>query len=261
MKYTKINPEKKLISILKKHSGRNSSGHISVRHQGGRHKRYYREVDFKRDKLDMKATVIAIEYDPNRTSNIALLEYEDGEKKYIIAPEGLIVGAVVQSGMNSDIVVGNSLPLRNIPLGAQIHNIELYQGKGGQIIKSAGGYAVILAKDDTHADVKLPSKEVRKIALDCIATIGQISNTGHKLEKIGSAGRKRHMGVRPTVRGVAQNPRSHPHGGGEGKSGEGMPPKTPWGKSARGTKTRNRKNGVINLSLKKENNLWKVKQI
>ncbi len=252
-KYTKIQPEKSLTSILKKHSGRNSSGKISVRHQGGRQKRYYREIDFRRDKLDVVGTVTSIEYDPNRTSDIALVTYTDNEKRYIILPAGLEVGATVVSGENVDIVVGNSLPLRNIPLGSQVHNIELYKGQGGQMIKSAGGYAVIIAKDDKHADVKLPSREVRKISLDCYATIGQISNVGHKLEKIGSAGRKRLMGIRPTVRGVAQNPRSHPHGGGEGKSGEGMNPKTPWGKSARGTKTRKRGKWSNKFVVKKRN--------
>jgi large subunit ribosomal protein L2 len=231
-------PYKALTSILKKHSGRNSSGRVSVRHQGGRQKRYYREIDFKRDKRDMKGTILTIEYDPNRTCDIALVEYTDKTKRYILCPINLAVGSKIEAGENVDVVVGNALPLKNIPLGTEIHNIEMYKGKGGQIIRSAGSYAVVIAKEGNYADIKLPSKEVRKISLDCYATIGQLANADHKLEEIGSAGRKRHMGIRPTVRGTAQNPRSHPHGGGEGRSGEGMAPKTPWGKSARGTKTR-----------------------
>lgn len=231
-------PEKSLIRILKKHSGRSSSGHISVRHQGGRQKRYYREIDFKRDKRDIEAQVLKIEYDPNRTSYIALVQYKDGEKKYILHPEGLKIGDKITAGENAEVKIGNALSFKHIPLGTLVHNVELYAKKGGQLIRSAGGYAVVIAKDEKYVDLKLPSREVRKVALQCYATIGQISNIGHKLEVIGSAGRKRLMGIRPTVRGVAQNPRSHPHGGGEGKSGEGMHPKTPWGKSARGTKTR-----------------------
>lgn len=231
-------PEKSLIAILKKHSGRDSSGHVSVRHQGGRQKRYYREIDFKRDKRNIEAQVLKIEYDPNRTAYIALVQYKDGEKRYILHPEGLKIGDKITAGENTEVKIGNALPFKNIPLGAFVHNIELYAKKGGQLIRSAGGYAVVIAKDEKYVDLKLPSKEVRKVALQCYATIGQISNIGHKLEVIGKAGRKRLMGIRPTVRGVAQNPRSHPHGGGEGKSGEGMHPKTPWGKSARGTKTR-----------------------
>lgn len=249
--YTTDEPHKKLTEILKKHSGRNSSGKISVRHQGGRQKRYYRLIDFKRDKRDIEGIVTSIEYDPNRTSNIALITYTDKEKRYIIAPEGLKAGDKVMASDNADIVVGNALPLKNIPLGAQIHNVELYQGKGGQIIRSAGTYAVVIAKDGDYVDIKLSSREVRKISMHCHATIGQISNVAHKLEEIGSAGRKRLMGIRPTVRGVAQNPRSHPHGGGEGKSGEGMAPKTPWGKSARGTKTRKPNKWSNKLVVKK----------
>jgi large subunit ribosomal protein L2 len=235
----KVKLNKKLVAILKKHSGRNFTGKVTVRHQGGRQKRYYRTIDFKRDKLDMVATVIAIEYDPNRTSDIALVQYEDGEKRYILHPEGLKVGDKVASGDNVEIKVGNCLRISGIPLGAEIHNVELYQGHGGAMVKGAGTTAVVIAKDNGYADIKMPSREVRKISLECRATIGKISNAEHKLEVIGKAGRKRLMGIRPTVRGVAQNPRSHPHGGGEGRSGEGMPPKTPWGKPARGKKTRN----------------------
>lgn len=235
----KVKLNKKLVAILKKHSGRNSTGKVTVRHQGGRQKRYYRTIDFKRDKLNMVASVIAIEYDPNRTADIALVQYEDGEKRYILLPIGLSVGDKVVSGDNVEIKPGNCLKISEIPLGTEIHNIELYQGHGGAMVKGAGTTAVIIAKDNGYADIKMPSREVRKISLECRATIGKISNVEHKLEVIGKAGRMRHMGIRPTVRGVAQNPRSHPHGGGEGKSGEGMAPKTPWGKSARGTKTRN----------------------
>lgn len=232
--------EKRLITILKKHSGRDHKGHVSVRHQGGRQKRYYRMIDFKRDKRDSEGKISGIEYDPNRTAYIALVAYKDGERRYILHPEGMKKGDMIIASENAPIRLGNATALKNIPLGTFIHNIELYPSKGGQIAKSAGNYAVVIAKDDTYADIRLPSKEVRKIMLDCWATIGQISNIGHKLEKIGKAGRARLMGIRPTVRGVAQNPRSHPHGGGEGKTGEGMTPKTPWGKSARGTRTRKR---------------------
>lgn len=242
---------KQLMEILKKHSGRDASGTISVRHQGGRQKRYYRLIDFKRDKRDIKANVLGIEYDPNRTVNIALIQYADGEKRYILQPEELKVGDTIIAGEKAEIKTGNATTLRNVPLGTSIHNIELYPNQGGQLIRSAGGYAVIVAKDDQYAQVKFPSKEIRKIPLDCYATVGQLGNVQHKLEKLGKAGRKRLMGIRPTVRGVAQNPRSHPHGGGEGKSGEGMSPKTPWGKSARGTKTRKKRKWSDKLIIKK----------
>lgn len=242
---------KQLMEILKKHSGRDASGTISVRHQGGRQKRYYRLIDFKRDKRDIKANVLGIEYDPNRTVNIALIQYADGEKRYILQPEELKVGDTIIAGEKAEIKTGNATTLRNVPLGTSIHNIELYPNQGGQLIRSAGGYAVIVAKDDQYAQVKFPSKEIRKIPLDCYATVGQLGNIQHKLEKLGKAGRKRLMGIRPTVRGVAQNPRSHPHGGGEGKSGEGMSPKTPWGKSARGTKTRKKRKWSDKLIIKK----------
>lgn len=244
-------PEKSLITILKKHSGRDIRGHISVRHQGGRQKRYYRTIDFKRDKRAIEAIVSGIEYDPGRTGYIALVEYTDGEKRYILHPEGLKKGDSIVAGDSVEIKVGNALPLRAIPIGTPIHNIELYPSHGGQLIRSAGGYATIIAKDAQYAHIKFPSKEVRKIIVNGYATIGQISNIGHAVEIIGSAGRKRLMGIRPTVRGVVQNPRSHPHGGGEGRSGEGMPPKTPWGKLARGGKTRKPKKWSNKLIIKK----------
>ncbi len=247
----KQRPEKRLRKILKKHSGRDASGQISMRHQGGRQKRYYRLIDFKRDKKDIEAKVLRIEYDPNRTVDIALIQYTDGEKRYILQPEGLKVGDTVSAGEKVEIKIGNAMKLRSVPLGTSIHNIEFYPNQGGKLIRSAGGYAVIAAKDERYAQIKFPSKEIRKISLDCYATIGQLGNIKHKLEKIGKAGRKRLMGIRPTVRGVAQNPRSHPHGGGEGKSGEGMPPKTPWGKSARGTRTREKRKWSNKLIIKR----------
>lgn len=244
-------PEKSLIHILKKHSGRDSTGTVSVRHQGGRQKRYYRLIDFKRDKRGVEGKVIRIEKDPNRNSHIALIEYKDKERRYIIHPKDLKVGMPVIAGDTVDIKVGNALPLKNIPLGIQIHNIELYPGRGGQMMRGAGSYAVVIAKEDKYVHLKLPSGEVRKFFEDCYATVGQIGNIGHKEEIIGKAGRKILMGIRPTVRGTAQNPRSHPHGGGEGRSGEGMHPKTPWGKSARGTKTRWKKKWTNALIIQK----------
>lgn len=245
-------PEKKLTHILKKNSGRDSSGKISVRHRGGRQKRMYRVIDFKRDKVGSKAKVIGIEYDPNRTAHIALLEYADGERRYILHPEGLKKGDTIITGKTDKIKPGNAMEIRHIPLGTEIHNIELYPGRGGQIVKSAGSSAVIIAKEGKYADIKLPSKEVRKVMQDGMATIGKISNVEHKLQKVGKAGRNRLMGIRPTVRGVAQHPGSHPHGGGEGRSGEGMHPKTPWGRRARGAKTRKNKasDGLIVKSRK-----------
>lgn len=244
-------PEKSLISILKKHSGRSSNGHISVRHQGGRQKRYYRHIDFKRDKKGIVAEVTGFEYDPNRSSDIALVKYKDGEKRYILAVVGMKIGQKITTADNAEVSAGNALKIKFMPLGTQIHNIELYPGRGGQIVRSAGSYATILAKDKKYADLKMPSKEIRKVLLECIATVGQIGNVGHKLEKIGKAGRKRLMGIRPTVRGVAQNPRSHPHGGGEGRSGTGMHPKTPWGKVAMGKKTRKKKRWNSKLIIKR----------
>ena len=234
-------PQKKLIRILKKHSGRDASGKITVPHRGGRQKRYYRLIDFHRNKDKVNGKVLQFEYDPNRTARIALVEYEDGEKRYILAPDGLKTGGVIRSGSEVELKIGNTLPLLAIPLGTEVHNIELYPGRGGQIVKSSGSFAVVVAKDDNYADIKLPSREVRKIMINCKATIGRVSFSEHKLEKIGKAGRKRLMGIRPTVRGVAQNPRSHPHGGGEGRSGESMPPKTKTGRPARGVRTRNKK--------------------
>ncbi len=235
---TTSEPEKNLTEILRKHAGRDVSGKVSVRHRGARQKRYYRVIDFKRDKRGIEAEVLGIEYDPNRNANIALVQYKDGEKRYIIHPEGLKIGDKIIAGENVEIKTGNALPLKNIPLGIQVHNVELYAGQGGQAIRGAGTYASVVAKENKYVHLKLPSGEVRKFPAEGYATIGQIGNIGHKEEIIGKAGRKRLMGIRPTVRGTAQNPRSHPHGGGEGRSGEGMHPKTPWGKPARGKKTR-----------------------
>ncbi len=231
-------PQKSLISILKKHSGRDSSGTVSVRHQGGRHKRYYRQIDFKRDKRDLTAVVMGIEYDPNRNAHIALVEYKDKEVRYIISPHTIKVGDNIVATDNAEIKIGNALKLKNIPLGIEVHNIELYPGQGGQMMRGAGTAAAVVAKEGKYVHLKLPSGEVRKFNGECYGTVGRVGNILHKDEIIGTAGRKRHMGIRPTVRGTAQNPRSHPHGGGEGRSGEGMHPKTPWGKAARGKKTR-----------------------
>ena len=239
---TKVEPEKSLLEPLKKNSVRNSYGRITVRHRGGGNKRKYRVIDFKRTKDGMNANVIAIEYDPNRSANIALIEYEDGVKNYIIAPYSLKVGDVVRSGEDADIKPGNALPISAIPVGTLIHNIELFPNKGGQLVRSAGNCAQLMAKEGKFAQVRLPSGEVRMIRIDCRATIGQVSNLDHENISIGKAGRKRHMGWRPTVRGVVMNPCDHPHGGGEGKSPIGMPgPVTPWGKPTLGYKTRNKK--------------------
>ncbi|MBI2641244.1 50S ribosomal protein L2 [Candidatus Roizmanbacteria bacterium] len=237
---TTNHPKKSLTVILKKHSGRDSSGQVSVRHQGARHKRFYRFIDFKRDKRSSEGKVIGIEYDPNRNVPIALIQYPDGDKRYILQPKDLKVGGTVVASEKAEIKPGNALPLKNIPLGIQVHNVELYPGKGGQLLRGAGTYAVLVAKEDKYVQLKLPSGETRRFFADSYATVGQLGNVGHKEEIIGKAGRKIHMGIRPTVRGTAQNPRSHPHGGGEGRSGEGMHPKTPWGKPARGKKTRKR---------------------
>jgi large subunit ribosomal protein L2 len=233
---------KSLTIILPKNSGRDISGHVSMRHQGGRHKRYYRIIDWKRDKVGVTAKVVSIEYDPNRTSQIALLNYTDGEKRYIVAPLGLKVGASVVSADTADIKPGNSLTLGAMPVGTLVHNIEIKPGRGAQMIRSAGSAAVVLARDGNAVQLKLPSGETRVFEAACRATVGQIGNVEHKNEFIGKAGRTRHMGIRPTVRGVAQNPRSHPHGGGEGRSGIGMSsPKSPWGKHTLGKKTRSKK--------------------
>ena len=236
---TKTTPERSLLEPLKKHAGRNSYGRITVRHRGGGNKQKYRVIDFKRNKFDIPATVIGIEYDPNRSANIALLQYEDGEKRYIIAPYGLTDGDVVIASATADIKPGNALPISSIPVGTLIHNIELSPGKGGQLVRSAGNSAQLMAKEGDYAQVRLPSGEVRMVRLNCMATIGQVGNIDHENISIGKAGRKRHMGIRPTVRGVVMNPNDHPHGGGEGKSPIGMPsPVTPWGKPALGLKTR-----------------------
>jgi len=229
----------KLKRILPKKSGRDTWGRVSVRHQGGRNKRYLREIDFKRDKIGVPAYVESIEYDPNRTADIALLVYKDGERRYILSPEGLKVGDKIMSGPDVEIKLGNALPLEKIPIGTQIYNLEIVPGKGGELVRSAGAYAVIQGKEDLWVLVKMPSGEIRKFSPQAYATIGQVSRPEHKTEKIGKAGRKRHMGIRPSVRGIAMHPAAHPHGGGEGRSGIGMPsPKTPWGKPTLGKKTR-----------------------
>ncbi|NMB56942.1 50S ribosomal protein L2 [Candidatus Beckwithbacteria bacterium] len=249
---TKKDPEKSLVKILKKHSGRNNMGRVTVRHQGGRQKRYYRLIDFKRDKKDIEAKVVAIEYDPNRTANIALLYYTDGEKRYILAPEGLKIGDKVVSKENADVKPGNAMPLKNIPLGMPIHNIELRPGKGGQIIRSAGSAAMLQSKEGLYAHVLLPSSEVRQISVNCYATIGQVGNVDWQNVSLGKAGRKRLMGIRPSVRGVAMAPNSHPHGGGEGRSGIGMSsPKSPWGKKTLGLKTRKKYKYFNNMIIKR----------
>jgi len=251
---TKTTPERSLLEPLKKNAGRNSYGRITVRHRGGGNKQKYRVIDFKRNKFDIPATVIGIEYDPNRSANIALLQYEDGEKRYIIAPLGLTDGDTVISSASADIKPGNALPISAIPVGTLIHNIELSPGKGGQLVRAAGNSAQLMAKEGDYAQVRLPSGEVRMVRLNCIATIGQVGNIDHENISIGKAGRKRHMGIRPTVRGVVMNPNDHPHGGGEGKSPIGMPsPVTPWGKPALGLKTR-KKNKQSNKFIVKGRN-------
>jgi len=239
---TKSEPERSLIVFRKKHSGRNMYGRVTVRHRGGGTRRYIRMVDFKRNKLDIPAKVSAIEYDPNRTARLALLTYADGEKRYILAPVGLKVGDAVLSGRTAEIRPGNSLPIANIPVGTLVHNVELKEGRGGQMVRSAGGAAQLLAKEGDYAQIRLPSGEVRLIRQACYATIGQVGNLDHGNIKLGKAGRKRHMGIRPTVRGTAMSPRDHPHGGGEGRQPVGMPsPKSPWGKPTLGYKTRRNK--------------------
>ncbi len=251
---TKTTPERSLIESLKKNAGRNSYGRITVRHRGGGNRRKYRIIDFKRNKDGMPATVIGIEYDPNRTANIALIQYEDGQKAYIIAPQGLTDGDVVVSGTGADIKPGNALFLKDIPVGTLIHNIELYPGKGGQLVRTAGAYAQLMAKEGAYAQVRLPSGEVRMVRLECKATVGVVGNQQHENISIGKAGRKRHMGWRPTVRGVVMNPNDHPHGGGEGKSPIGRPaPVTPWGKPALGLKTRKHKNRTDKFIVKRRN--------
>ena len=247
-------PEKSLVEVLKKNSGRNSYGRITVRHQGGGNRQKYRVIDFKRNKLDVEGKVIRLEYDPNRSAFIALVEYADGERRYILAPVGLNVGDSVLSSTAADIKAGNALPLQNIPVGTVIHNIELYPGKGAQLVRSAGVAAQLMAKENDRATVRLPSGEMRKVRLDCFATIGQVGNIDHANVHIGKAGRKRHMGIRPTVRGSVMNPVDHPHGGGEGKSPVGRPgPVTPWGKPALGYKTRKTKNATDKFIVKRRN--------
>lgn len=239
---TTTQPEKSLLEPIKKSGGRNSYGRITVRHRGGGARRHYRIIDFKRTKDGIPAKVATIEYDPNRSAHIALLHYVDGEKRYIIAPQGLKVGDMVESGPNADIKIGNALPLQNMPVGTIIHNIEMKPGKGGQLVRSAGNSAQLMAKEGKHALVRLPSGEVRYLPINCKATIGQVGNQEHENITIGKAGRKRNMGIRPTVRGSAMNPNDHPHGGGEGRSPIGRPaPVTPWGKPALGYKTRDKK--------------------
>ena len=245
-------PEKSLTVTLKKHSGRNSRGKITVRHRGGGYRPKYRIVDFKRNKDGIPGKVATIEYDPNRTANIALINYADGEKRYIIAPNKLNVGDVIVSGPEADIKIGNALPLANIPVGTIIHNVELKPGKGGQMVRSAGNGAQLMAKEGQYAQVRLPSGEVRKVRIECRATIGEVGNLDHQNIQIGKAGRKRHMGIRPTVRGSVMNPNDHPHGGGEGKTGIGRPgPSTPWGKPALGLKTRKQKKASNKLIVRR----------
>ena len=239
---TASKPEKSLTVSLKKNAGRNNQGKITVRHHGGGSRRKYRIIDFKRRKDNIPAKVVTIEYDPNRTANIALICYADGEKAYILAPNGLQVGQTVMNGEQAEVRTGNCLPLQNIPVGTEVHNVELYPGKGGQLVRSAGNSAQLMAKEGKYATLRLPSGEMRMVPIICRATVGQVGNIDHELVNIGKAGRKRHMGIRPTVRGSVMNPNDHPHGGGEGRTGIGRPgPVTPWGKPALGLKTRKKK--------------------
>ena len=249
---SKVDPERSLLESKKKHAGRNNTGKITVRHHGGGNRVKYRVIDFKRNKFDVPATVKTLEYDPNRSAFIALVEYEDGAKSYILAPDGLKVGDTIMAGPNADIKPGNALPFENIPVGTMIHNIELYPGKGGQLVRSAGNSAQLMAKEGKYATLRLPSGEMRMVPLVCRATVGVVGNVDHSLVKIGKAGRKRHMGIRPTVRGSVMNPNDHPHGGGEGKTGIGRPgPSTPWGKPALGLKTRKSKKASNKLIVRR----------
>ena len=251
---SKVAPERSLLAPLNKKAGRNSYGRITVRHRGGGNRRKYRIIDFKRDKYDMPATVMTLEYDPNRSAHIALIQYEDGTKSYILAPVGLKVGDKVESGTGADIKPGNALPLTNIPTGTFIHNVELYPGRGGQLARAAGNAAQLMAKEGAYALLRLPSGELRNVPVSCMATIGQVGNADHENVKIGKAGRTRHMGIRPTVRGSVMNPNDHPHGGGEGKSPIGRPgPVTPWGKPALGYKTRNKKKQSDKMIVRRRN--------
>ena len=250
----KAKPERGLVETLKKHAGRNSYGHITVRHQGGGNKKKYRIIDFRRDKTDMPATVLRLEYDPNRSAYIALVEYEDKERRYILAPVGLNVGDKVVSSAAADIKPGNTLPIANIPVGTIIHNIELQPGRGAQLVRSAGAAAQLMAKEDALAQVRMPSGEFRYVRMNCMATIGQVGNLDYANIHIGKAGRTRHMGIRPTVRGSVMNPNDHPHGGGEGRAPVGRPgPVTPWGKPAMGYKTRKSKNPTNKFIIKRRN--------
>ena len=249
---TKTTPEKSLCVSLKKNAGRNNQGKITVRHRGGGNRRKYRVIDFKRYKDNVPATVIGIEYDPNRTANIALICYADGEKAYILAPAGLQDGMKIMNGPHAEVRIGNCLPLSEIPVGTQVHNIELYPGKGGQLVRSAGNSAQLMAKEGKYATLRLPSGEMRMVPLVCRATVGVVGNADHNLINVGKAGRKRHMGIRPTVRGSVMNPNDHPHAGGEGKTGIGRPgPSTPWGKPALGLKTRKKKNRSNKLIVRR----------
>ncbi len=251
---SKVAPEKSLLAPLKKHSGRNSYGRITVRHRGGGNRRKYRIIDFKRQKFGVEGKVATLEYDPNRSAFIALIEYTDGEKAYIVAPEGLKVGDTVVAGPDADIKPGNALPLKNIPVGTFVHNVELYPGRGAQLARSAGNMAQLMAKENGLALLRLPSSELRNVPEGCMATIGQVGNTDHENVKIGKAGRKRNMGWRPTVRGSVMNPNDHPHGGGEGKSPVGRPgPVTPWGKPALGYKTRKKHKQSDRLIVRRRN--------
>jgi large subunit ribosomal protein L2 len=238
---SKVEPEKSLLEVRKKHSGRNNNGHITVRHKGGGTRKQYRIIDFKRTKDGIPAKVATVEYDPNRSARIALLHYRDGEKRYILAPLGLNVGDVVESGAQADIKPGNCLPIRNIPVGTTIHNIELRPGQGGKLVRSAGVAAQLMAKENEYSQVRMPSGEVRMVHINCRATIGQLGNVEHENQTIGKAGRSRHLGKRPAVRGIAMNPVDHPHGGGEARSTSGRPPTTPWGQMTMGKKTRRNK--------------------
>ena len=238
---SQVPPEKSLVEVRKKHSGRNFNGHITVRHKGGGTRKMYRIIDFKRTKDAIPGKVATLEYDPNRSARIALINYRDGEKRYILAPAGLKVGDTIESGPNADIKNGNCLPLKNIPVGTVIHNIELRPGQGGKLVRSAGGAAQLMAKETEYAQVRMPSGEVRQILAVCRATVGQLGNLEHENEGVGKAGRQRHRGIRPTVRGIAMNPVDHPHGGGEARSTSGRPPTTPWGQMTMGKKTRRNK--------------------
>ena len=252
---TRKSPEKSLLAPIKKTGGRNAQGRMTVRHRGGGAKRRYRLIDFKRNKLGIPGKVVSIEYDPNRNARIALIHYADGEKRYNIAPQGLHVGASIESGPDSQISVGNALPLRAIPSGSPVHNIEMHPGRGGQLARGAGTSAQVLAREESHVLLRMPSGEVRRLNPECMATIGEVSNPDHKNIKLGKAGKNRHLGRRPQVRGSAMSPRDHPHGGGEGRSGIGMPgPKTPWGTPALGYRTRRKNNSSVMIVRKRYQN-------